>query len=106
MHLEEQALFIAEAMWNFDKKAVQEYFAFACKSGNYGNIVITDLTGDIFKEFSCENINKIDRFFISISFIPKVTSYTDVYYNSAVVGRIDAEWYCKTFYTYAYAFLR
>ncbi len=93
---------VADALWQFDKKAPLAYLNLACTTNNCKELVILDEDGDVFRKVEGQALGKFESFLASINLIPKIQLESEVVYEGNTIGQIKAVWYSRTIYTYVY----
>ncbi|MCP3951726.1 MAG: response regulator [Desulfobacterales bacterium] len=100
--IEEHAVIIADSLWNFHYQGAAEYLKLVANAHSYKTLIVKDHGGGIFQKTGADDPGVLDRTLIHLKLIPEVDLNADVKYNGNVIGRIEAVWWPRTIFTYAY----
>ena len=96
---------IASSLWTFEKSSPAAYLTLAVEANGYDEIVVLDDYDIVFLKIKGAMPKGLERFLRSVHLIPVLRLESAVVYEGRVIGRIIADWPCRTIYTYAYIML-
>ena len=103
--IKNHAYVIASSLWTLEKSSPATYLNLALEANSYDEIVVVDDQGDIFLKISGTKPKGIERLLRYLGLIHIYRLECPVIYNGMTIGKIIADWPCRTIYIYLYVFL-
>jgi len=95
---------IASSVWTLEKSSPTAYLNLAVEANGYDEIVVIDDQGGLFLKITGDKPKGIERLLRSLGLIHTYRLESPVVYDGMTIGKIAADWPCRTIYTYLYVF--
>jgi PAS domain S-box-containing protein len=96
------AKIIASSLWTFEKASPTAYLALAVEANGYDRIVVDNDNGGQFLTLTGAPSEGVEHLLRSVGLIPVFHLESVVAYKGNPIGTIQADWPCRTIYTYFY----
>ncbi|MBN2705868.1 MAG: PAS domain S-box protein [Deltaproteobacteria bacterium] len=103
-NIENHALVVADALWNYNTEGAKPYLVLACKSNHYREVLVRGGKGEIFQKVVGEEPGSLESFFVKLQLIPVVAMQAEIAHLGKKIGRIEALWYCDSIFFEIFVF--
>ena len=103
--LHRQAEVISIDLWNFDTKGSIAYLKLACRLNNYEQLTVFDLDNELFARVKGPEYGRFEQLLTRVGLMQKTTLEAEIFFNSTIVGKIEAIKRHDTIYAYLYLLL-
>lgn len=97
-HLRQHAAVVAPALWHLEPEMCHDYLDLAVRSHGYERLAVLDEQGQVFSEHAAEPLRGPDRWLHRLGLVPVLALETPLHWGDTVIGRLQAQWYCRTLY--------
>lgn len=103
--LEQHAVVVADALWNFNSAGVKEYMRLAADADRYATLTILNQDGKLFQEVHFPASYEGKRLLLATGILPQVKLSAPVLRNNEVLGWVKAVWIPGTLPTHGAVFI-
>lgn len=96
--LDHHAAVVAPALWHLDPDVCRDYLELATRSHGYARLEVRDETGALFSVHTADALRGPDRWLFRAGLLPLVELEVPLLWGETRIGRIRAEWYCRSIY--------
>ena len=96
---------IASSLWTFERSSPTAYLTLAVEANGYDNITVRDDNGGEFLMINGTGPGRLESLLRSVHLVPVLRLEAAVVYEGRTIGKIIADWPCRTIVTYAYILL-
>lgn len=103
--LDQHALVVADALWNFNSAGINEYLRLAAEADGYAIMTILNKDGKLFQEVRSPDPSRAKRLLIGARILSRVELSTPVWWHDEVLGWVKAVWIPATISVHGAVFL-